>query len=269
MSESPDRFEQWLAHDFDQVVQPAVGLMKQLSRVWKAVQRAQAVGDIETLSRDLTQSKAIVEQIAPVLQRAADTASTYDVKTYLDDHFDAEFRGVCEAAGLRVDGRYPRYLIYPLQVRIDTRRMGVLVNRRFHRGLRVSRIVAVIRDERRRLLDRPFGAASFLADLVAAYDGLMELEKAKQGEDLPAQDLYLRRLYDRLVPMRQWRTIYPEGFFAFDLHRLLQSSEIHARDGRRIVLSPAQRERNNLTILDSSGREVQYGLIAFRKEGGS
>ncbi len=66
--------------------------------------------------------------------------------------------------------------------------------------------------------------------------------------------------------MRQWRADYPEVFFVFDLHRLLQTGEVHEPDGRRIHLAPDRVARNNLLVLDASGHEIQLGLIAFRKD---
>jgi hypothetical protein len=83
---------------------------------------------------------------------------------------------------------------------------------------------------------------------------------------MAGHDVSLRHLYQKLVPMRQWRADYSERSFAFDLHRLLRSGETHEPGGRRLHLAPARESRNNLTVLDSSGRELQLGLIGFRKD---
>ena len=258
--------EQWLEHDLNQATQPLVPLMRRLTTAWKAVQKAQAVGDLATLSNNLSQLKMILEQIPSPLESAFTAAAAYDVRTYLDDLFDAELRSACAASELALEGQYPRYFIYPLRVQVDARRMGILINRKLHRGLRISQIVQTIRRERERLLGRSFNARHFLVDLAAAYDDLVELESAKNRVDISGHDVGLRRTYRRLVPMRQWRADYPEVFFVFDLHRLLQTGEVHEPDGRRIHLVPDRVARNNLPVLDASGRETQLGLIAFRKD---
>ena len=259
--------EEWLGHELSEATQPLVPLMRRFSMAWKAVQKAQAAGDLATLSNSLSQLKRTLEQIPSSVEGALTAAAAYDVKIYLDDLFDAELRNACAASGLPpLEGQYPRYLVYPLRVQVDARRMGVLINRKLHRGLRISRIVEAIRDERARLLGRPFNARHFLADLAAAYDDLVELESAKNRVQISGHEVGLRHIYRRLVPMRQWRADYPERFFAFELHRLLQSGEIHAPDGRRVHLAPAREARNNLAVLDESGREKQLGLIAFRKD---
>jgi hypothetical protein len=258
--------EEWLGHDLSQATQPLEPLMRRFSMAWKAVQKAQAMGDLATLSNNVSQLKRMLEQIPLPLESALATATTYDVKTYLDDLFDAELRSACAASDLPLEGKYPRYSVYPLRVQVDARRTGILINRKLHRGLRISRIVETIRRERERLLGRPFNARYFLMDLAAAYDDLVELESARNRVQMTGHEVGLRRIYRRLVPMRQWRGDYPEVFFAFDLQRLLQTSEIHAPDGRRIHLAPARVVSNNLVVLDGSGHETQLGLIAFRKD---
>ncbi|MBT9134675.1 MAG: hypothetical protein DDT38_01414 [Firmicutes bacterium] len=240
--------EQWLEHDLSQATKSMESLMRRLTRTWKAIQKAQAVGDLATLSNNLGQLKSILEQIPSPLEGALTTAAAYDVRIYLDDLFDVELRSTCAASDLPLEGQYPRYFVYPLHVQVDAHRMGIMINRKLHRGLRISRVVEIIRRERESLLRRPFNSRHFLADLAATYDDLVELESARNR------------------PMRQWRADYPETFFAFDLHRLLQTGEMHIPDGRRIHLGPVRTARNNLPVLDSSGREVQLGFIAFRKD---
>ena len=258
--------DQWIENDLSQATQPLVPLMRGLTAAWKAVQKAQAVGDLATLSKNLSQVKAMLEQMPSPLESASTTAAAYDVGTYLDDLFDAELRSACTASNLPLEGQYPRYFVYPLRVQVDARRMGILINRKLHRGLRVSKVVETIRRERDRLLGRSFNARHFLQDLAAAYDDLVELESAKNQVDISGHEVGLRRVYRRLVPMRQWRADYPEVFFAFDLHRLLQVGEAHEPGGRRIHLAPDRVARNNLPVLDASGHETQLGLVAFRKD---
>ncbi|MDO8532717.1 MAG: hypothetical protein Q7T26_11255 [Dehalococcoidia bacterium] len=258
--------EQWLDRELQQAIQPLVPLPRQITKLWKTAQMAQAVGDLATLSNALSQLKRVWEQIPSTLEGALTVAASYDLKAYLLDRFDADFRNACAASDLAVEGQFPRYLIYPLRLQVDARRMGVLINRKLHKGLRISSVIEVIRTERDRLLARPFNTRNFLADLEATYDDLVEMESAKNKVRMSGHEMGLRHIYRRLVPMRQWRTDYPEVFFVFDLHRLLKSGEIHAPDGRRVHLAPAREARTNLSVLDPSGREVQFGLIAFRKD---
>lgn len=130
----------------------------------------------------------------------------------------------------------------------------------------MSRTVEAVKAERNRLLNRPFNARQFLKELSEQYDSLVELQSAKHGVKFAGQDISLRAIYRRLTSMRQWRSQYPERFFTFDLHRLLRSGEERTPDGRRVRWAPDNVARNNLRVLDASGRELQLGLISFRKE---
>lgn len=256
--------EEWIELDLGRSTKPLSPLMSRVIKEWQTIRQAVTAGDLTTLSTNLSQLKTLVDQVSPHLEDALKTTAAYHVRTYLADQFDGDFRRACAAANLPVEGQFPQYLIYPVRIQVDGRRMGVLINRRLHRGLRPSRVVEEVSKERSRLLGRSFSARYFLADLASAYDGLIELESAKNRVTMSGHEVGLRDAYQRLVPMRQWRTDYPETFFAFDLHRLFQSGEVHAPDRRRVHLAPARQARLNLTILDGSGRESQLGLIAFR-----
>jgi len=258
--------EEWIELDLGRSTKPLSPLMRRVITAWQTMRRSETAGDLTTILASLPQLKTLVEQIPPHLDDALNTATAYDVRIYLADQFDSDFRRACAAADLPVEGQFPRYLVYPIRIYVDGRRLGVLVNRTLHRGLRVSRVVEAVSKERSRLMSRSFSARYFLIDLASAYDGLIELESAKNRVTMSGHEVGLRDVYKRLVPMRQWRTDYPETFFAFDLHRLFQSGDVHAPDGRRVHLAPARQARLNLTILDGSGRESQLGLIAFRRD---
>lgn len=256
--------DHWFEHDLAEAIQPLSQVMRRMALAWKSGKRADEVGDLANLITSLSQLRKVADELPGALAGPLSTAERFDVRMYLDDHFDRDFRSACAAMNLPVDGQYPRYLVYPLRIQIDSRRSGVLINRKLHRGLRISRILDAIQAERSKLLGRPLNAKAFLADLGAEYDRLIELESAKNQVQMAGHEVTLRRLYSRLVPMRQWRVDYPEAFFAFDLHRLLQSGETAIADGRRLHLAPDRTARNNLAVIDASGRKVQLGLIAFR-----
>lgn len=258
--------EDWIERDLGQSTKPLDPLVRRIVTTWQATRRAEKTGDLATLSISLSQLITVREQILPHLENAISVATAYDIRKYLDDQFDSEFRCACAAKDLPVEGQFPRYLVYPLRIQVDQRRMGILINQKFHRGLRPSQIVEAIGSERAHVISRSFNARYFLADLAAAYDSCIELESAKNRVSISGHEVGLRNVYRRLVPMRQWRADYPETFFAFDLHRLFQTGQVDVPDGRRLHLAPARQARLNIAVLDGSGRETQLGLVAFRKD---
>lgn len=113
-------------------------------------------------------------------------------------------------------------------------------------------------------MEQAFNASRFLAELAAAYDALVEWEKARNQVDISGHEVGLRRAYHWLVTKRQWLAGYSEASFTWDLHRLFLSGIIHEPGGRRLHLAPARIARNNLQVLNSWGLKTQLGLIAFR-----
>lgn len=258
--------DRWIDEELGAPVQSLTQSMRRLNRASRGVQQSLRDGDLASLPGYITQFENNIGQLPDAVSTLGAKSSQYDTKAYLEDGFDADFRNACKAAGLPLEGQFPRYDIFPVVIQVDVRNPGVLISRRRHRGLRVSRIVEAVRAERDRLLNRPFNARLFLEELSEQYDSLVELETAKHGVHFAGQDISLRAIYRRLTPMRQWRSQYPERFFTFDLHRLYRSGEESAPDGRRVRLAPSNVTRNNLRVPDASGRELQLGLISFRKE---
>lgn len=257
--------DRWMDEELGGPTQSLAQAMRRLNRAWRGVQQSFKDGDLSSLPGYITQLENTMGPVDVVSTLGA-KASQYDIKAYLEDGFDADFRSACSVAGLPLEGQFPRYDIFPVVIQVDVRNPGVVISRRRHRGLRVSRIVEAVKAERNRLLNRPFNARQFLEELSGQYTSLVELESAKHGVKFAGQDVSLRAIYRRLTPMRQWRSQYPERFFTFDLHRLLRSGEERTPDGRRVRLAPSNVTRNNLKVLDASGREHQLGLISFRKE---
>lgn len=258
--------DRWLDEELGEPVQALALTIRRLNRAWRSVQQSLRTGDVVSLPGNVTHVESQIYQLPESASSLASRASQYDIRGYLENGFDSDFRRACQAAELPLEGNFPRYNVFPVVIQVDVRNSSVLINRRRHRGLRVSRMVEAIRAERNRLLNRSFNARQFLQDLSQQYDALVELESARHKVSFAGQELSLRAIYRRLTPMRQWRTQYPERFFSFELHRLIRSGEERAPDGRRYRLAPSNVTRNNLRVLDASGRELQLGLISFRKE---
>lgn len=261
-----ESLERWLD---DQLVPSVKSLelgTRSLLRYWRNLQQAIRIGDLASLIDCLAQIESQCGQVPQVTHDARAIAGSYDVKAYLENNFDRDFREACNGVGMPLEGQFPRYEAFPVVIEVDLRNPGVLINRRRYRGLRVSWLAETVKGERDGMLNQPFNARQFLEELASQYDAVVELESAKHRVQFFGQDISLRHIYQRLTPMRQWRSQYPERFFAFDLHRLLRSGEKQTRDGRHIRLAPANIARNNLLVFDTTGRQVQLGLVSFRKE---
>ena len=260
------RLDQWLDEEFAEPNERIAQVTRRISTASRAARRSLEQGNVPALQKALQQLDASGRELTRTAPTLLHTAESYDLKGYIDGQLDGELRRACADAGLDIEGTYPTYWVVPVRLDVDTRRGKIRVNRKLLNGLRMSHVVAEVRRERDRIQNQPFYAQRFLTELADAYDTVVSIEQAKRGVDVSGQAMVLKRVYAQMNPRRQWRTQYPDTFFAYDLHRLLASGETHLRDGRRYFLSPARDSRSNLSILDRNGRYVQYGAIAFRKE---
>ncbi|MFO8009556.1 MAG: hypothetical protein R6U89_01970 [Dehalococcoidia bacterium] len=262
-----ESLDHWLDTNMAEYHDKVVQTVRRLNTMVKKSRRSFDLGDVPTLQKSLEEIERTAGELPAISSSAKQVAQEYDTQAFLKDAFDAEFRRVCAERGMNPEGTYPTYLIPPVTVRVDVRLGRVRVNRKLISGLRVNRVVDAVAAERDRVTRRPFNAKEFLAEIATAYDDLVALESARQGVDMGSSiERTLRDIYRRLTPRNTWRKEYPEAFFAYDIHRLLASDQLYLPDGRRYYLSPSRKSRTNMTILDRNGREVQYGVIAFRKE---
>lgn len=261
-----EALDQWLDTNLSEPQKRLSQLGRRLSRATQMARRGFDLGNLSGLREALLQVESASRELPELAASIRQSAEMYDIQQFLRERFDADLRQACADAALPVEGTYPTYVVPPVTLRVDLRAGRVRLNRRLLGGLRIARIVRAIIVEGDRITKRPFNARQFLRELGAAYDDLVALEAARQVVHVSDIERRLKRVYERLTPRREWRAQYPEAFFTHDLHRLLCSDEQYLADGRRYYLSPSRNSRDNLTILDRSGREVQYGVIAFRKE---
>ena len=259
-----EELDQWLDTNLSEPQRQLTQMARRLSRALQKARRGFDLGDLSALRQGLQEVEGTSRGLPEFAASVRNRAEAFDIQQFLRERFDADLRRACADANLPVEGTYPTYVVPPVTLRVDLRAGRVRLNRRLLGGLRIARIVRAITVERDRITTRPFNARQFLRELGAAYDDLVALEPARQMVHVSGIERRLKQIYQRLTPRREWRTQYPEAFFAYDLHRLLSSDELYLADGRRYYLT--QSRKSNWTILDRSGREVQYGVIAFRKE---
>ena len=260
------RLDQWLDEEFAAPSDRTAQVSRRISTASRAALRSLEQGNVPDLRKALQQLDASSGELVHMVATLLQTADSYSIREYIERQLDGELRRACADADLDIEGTYPTYWVIPVRLDVDMRQGRIRVNGKLLKGLRMNHVVAEVVRERDRIRDRRFFAQRFLTELAGAYDTVVSVERARRGVDVSGQAMGLKRVYAQLTPRREWRAQYPDTFFTYDLHRLLESDETHLRDGRRYFLSPARDSRSNLSILDRNGRYVQYGAIAFRKE---
>lgn len=96
--------ERWIDEELGAPVQSLTLSMRRLNRAWRGVQLSLRDGDLTSLPAYVTQFESHVGQLPEAASSLGAKASQYDIKAYLDDGFDADFRNACQAADLPLEG---------------------------------------------------------------------------------------------------------------------------------------------------------------------
>lgn len=225
--------------------------------------KASAGGDVRTVEATLRDLQA--QTLDEPLKAVVAAAESFDYRKYLGEGFAADFEAACGDAGLKLEGYFPNYFVFPLAVRVDVENPSVLINRRRVGMLRPSEVVNAIREERDRLERSPFNAAEFLGALFKVWDN-MNAQLSIVNNVRVRQPQPLKQVYRELVPFGRWRRDYPESFFAFDVQRLLLSNELRL-NGWQCELERGRGGANALRLIDHEGQERLIASVNFVETG--
>ncbi len=169
----------------------------------------------------------------------------------------------CHAAGRQVDGEYPLFRVFPVEVKTDFANDGVYINNRLVRILHPKAVAALVDREISRLYKEKFHAMSFMRALVRAYDVLLaERQVAESGKRIVTA-ISLKQIH-ALLAIRTGTTAtgYPLNQFAFDVYRLRTQTDVTlVSDSRRLVFAPTKVARDAIVIPLPGGQKEHLGSL--------
>jgi hypothetical protein len=226
-------------------------------RVSKGIQ----TGDLRQVSGAIDELAAIPARLQDMQRELADASTAFDGVEYLRTTFPAEFEAACASEGLKLEGFFPRYRIFPFDVFIDVDNLSALLNRKRTGWLRPAALARAARREKERLESARFNPTDFLQGLFHAWDNL-NLRSAKRSDIKVRAAVRLKKVYQELSPMARQRRDYPESFFAFDVQRLLYSQVMEFK-GYQCQLGSAKDPSGALRLLDRQGQERFISTVNF------
>ncbi len=169
----------------------------------------------------------------------------------------------CHAAGRQVDGEYPLFRVFPVEVKTDFANDGVYINNRLVRILHPKAVASLVDREISRLYKEKFNAASFMRALVRAYDVLLaERQVAESGKRIVTA-ISLKQIH-ALLAIRTGTTAsgYPLNQFVFDIYRLRTQTDVTlVSDGRRLVFTFTKVARDAIVIPLPGGQKEHLGSL--------
>lgn len=233
-----------------------------LQKLFKAVGKESAGGDIKSLSKDLDSMSEAAAALASALKAMKAAVDGFDTRTYFESgDFATQMLEACQEKGVDVRGTAPVYEMFPYKVKLDMENQDLYLDRKKVQCVRPRSFVETVRASQEKLNKASFNAAAFAAELGDAYD-LAILKMKRQAE----ADIYLTSLYKILAPMSRFRKDYDQQSFAFDLARLYISGIEETKSGRRFQFGPSRESSSkSIRILDQAGKEQHLSTIRFFK----
>lgn len=252
--------------DLYQTLQPQESSLKStlaaLQKLFKAVGRESAGGDIKSLARDLNDMAGHAASLSAVLESMRENVEGFDTKAYFESgDFAAQMLDICQEKGVDVRGNSPVYEMFPYKVKLDMENQDLYLDRKKVPCVRPQSFVETVRAGQEKLNKAPFNASAFASELGDAYD--LAILKLKRE---PGADIYLTSLYKLLAPMSRFRKDYDQQSFAFDLARLYISGIDETKNGRRFQFGPSRESNKSIRILDHQGKEQHLSTIRYFKE---
>ena len=230
-----------------------------LQRLFKAISREMAGGDIKNLSKDLESMSAAIAGINEAVNTLKTSTDGFDARDYFESgEFAEQMLAACEEKGVDVRGESPVYEMFPYRVRLDMENQDVYMDRKKIQCMRPQSFVDTVKKGQEKLNKASFNAAAFAGELADAYDlAILKLKRQEQS------DIYLTSLYKILAPMSRFRKDYDQQNFAFDLARLYTSGIEETKNGRRFQFGPSRANGKAIRILDKDGQEQFLATIRF------
>ncbi len=182
-----------------------------------------------------------------------------------------------ELTDCSIDGRFPEYRINNvLDLRLDERKNRAIINTSFCREtvneISVPTVAEKVREQLRRLFDRPFDPQAFLDQLYKAYRLALVQEGKPSGEVV---NIFTAHKF--AVCLRQSAKVFTDASarhfqpylpdeFAIDLGKLLQSGITQTPQGYQLKLHPVRNPKEALFVVNfATGRGQNYGLVSFHQ----
>jgi hypothetical protein len=174
---------------------------------------------------------------------------------------EGALREACRGKGWHVDGVWPTlYVERSVAVEVDPRQRTIAVAGRRTGGVSVGAIIGALEPIVRSLVPKEFSVQQFIDELVAAYE-----DARGSRSQVPIFDIY-RALVVRSQKSRFWRDARSETFVELTVEQLrarlskvLEESNVAAKDGRRLRLLPPLNAKDGLFLYQPA--EARFGFI--------
>lgn len=172
------------------------------------------------------------------------------------------FMAECANLGNTVDGEYPQFRVFPVDVKVDFAHHQVQMNNRTVRVLHPKAVAALVNNEVAKLYKERFNPILFMRAVIRVYEVLLaerQVEGLQKGNRNVARSVSLRQIHN-LLSVRTGTSGYTAGQFAFDIYRLRTESDLVC-DGRRLMFESTRNATGAVVIPLPGGQKENIGSL--------
>jgi hypothetical protein len=161
-----------------------------------------------------------------------------------------------------VDGEYPAFRVFPVELKVDFAHNLVQINNRTVRVLHPGAVAGLVNQEVTRLNKERFNINLFMRAMVRAYDVLLaerQLIGLEKGNKNVAKSVPLRQIHS-ILSVRSGAAGYSQSQFAFDIYRLRTDSNL-VFEGRRLVFESTRNASGSVVIPLPGGQKENIGSL--------
>ncbi len=249
---------------FEEQLAPALqGLAKtleKLARLKKLSQQASLLNLVD-LRKQLEEAQRLSQDVQEQVRKLEIRVEGFRLAVSERDQLEwqARFRQAFHAGYPPVEGEFPLFQIFPVEVRVDFEHELVLINNRTVRTIHPSAVASLVEKEWDRLNRERFNAGVFAKAVLRAYDLLLaELRQKSPGNNNTGRVVPLRTVH-QLLALKSGLGGYGLNQFAFDIYRLRRSESMTV-DGRRLEFGTT-RNRGGIVITHPGGQQETLGSL--------
>ncbi|MCY0875362.1 MAG: hypothetical protein OWT28_03690 [Firmicutes bacterium] len=254
-------------------------IVPQIADVVKTVERvsrAKALaGQVDKLNRvemlkQLDDAIRFMEEATVKARTLLQTVSHYSVMTTEADRdeWTRLFVESCHSLGRSVEGQFPTFRVFPIEIKADLANDSVTINNRLVRSLHPTAIAKLVDKEIIRLHRERFNATQFARALVRASEVLLAERRWEEKDHKGSATVLLREIHTLLaVRTGGGMSGYSLNQFIFDLYRLRTQTDLTI-DGRRLVFQQTRLAKDTLVIPLPGGQKEILGALEVVALGG-
>jgi len=215
--------------------------------------------DLRALRGGLAEWSQGLRDLADRVSLAEQALSGYSIPSEAPD-FLSRYAETIEQhvvhAGILLEGRFPQYVAFPIEITIDLGRELARINNRQVNVLDPKALSDIIISEYRKTHAASFNGQRFMRALSTAYDLMSNMRK---GRATAAGQKPLKKIHE-LLTMRTGPSAYNLRQFAFDIYKLRSSTDL-TYSGRRLSFVNTRRASDVVPVPTSPGHYENLGYL--------